>query len=148
MEEHNKLKIQGFLLGMFGLLFQSRIPRRYPRKLTRSFLRFQGSRPGLFYDLSARETCPLRCSPAPSEREPGLPPQINREKTTASHQSLRKDLATFLQSNFIAPFSLTNSCEELKKRKKGERHEIYSITYGKAAVPDWRHRGFHLSAGL
>ena len=56
-------------------------------KVAKSFLRFQGSRPGLFYDLFARETCPLRCSPAPSEREPGLPPQISREKTAASHQS-------------------------------------------------------------
>ncbi|MEE9504296.1 MAG: hypothetical protein V3V90_04140, partial [Thermodesulfobacteriota bacterium] len=28
----------------------------------KSFLRFQGSRPGLFYDLSAGEFCPLRIS--------------------------------------------------------------------------------------
>ena len=87
MEEQNKLKIQGLLLVMFGLLFQSRIQSRYSGKVAKSFLRFQGSRPGLFYDLSAREFCPLRCSPAPSEREPGLPPQISREKTAASHQS-------------------------------------------------------------
>ena len=112
MEEQNKLKIQGFLLVMFGLLFQFRIQSRYSGKVAKSFLRFQGSRPGLFYDLSARETCPLRCSPAPSEHEPGLPPHISREKTAASHQSLRKDLATFLQSNFIAPSSPTNSNEE------------------------------------
>jgi hypothetical protein len=59
----------------------------YSGKVAKSFLRFQGSRPGLFYDLSVRETCPLHCSPAPSEREPGLPPQISREKTAASHQS-------------------------------------------------------------
>ena len=26
----------------------------------RSYLSFQGSRPGLFYDLSAGESCPLR----------------------------------------------------------------------------------------
>jgi hypothetical protein len=109
------MKILGFLLVMVGLLFQSRILSRYLGKLAKSFLRFQGSRPGLFYDLSARETCPLRCSPAPSERESGLPPQISREKTAASHQSLRKDIANFLQSNFIMPFSPTNSCEEPEK---------------------------------
>ena len=28
-----------------------------------SFLLFQGSRPGLFYDLSAGESCPLRIPP-------------------------------------------------------------------------------------
>jgi hypothetical protein len=115
MEEQNKLKIQGFLLVMFGLLFQPRIQSRYSGKVAKSFLRFQGSRPGLFYDLSARETCPLRCSPAPSEREPGLPPHISREKTAVSHQSLRKDLATFLQSNLIAPSSPTNSYKEPSK---------------------------------
>ena len=59
---------------------------------TEAFLPFRGSRPGLFCDLSARETCPLRCSPAPVEREPGLPPQISHEKTAPSHQSLQKSL--------------------------------------------------------
>jgi hypothetical protein len=112
IEEQNKLKILGFFMVMFGMLFHFEIQSRYSGKVVKSFLRFQGSRPGLFYDLSARETCPLRCSPAPSEREPGLPPHISREKTAASHQSLRKDLATFLRSNFIASFSRTNSYEE------------------------------------
>jgi hypothetical protein len=58
----------------------------------KAILSFRGSRAGLFYDLSARETCPLRCSPAPVEREPGLPPQISHEKTAPSHQSLQKSL--------------------------------------------------------
>jgi hypothetical protein len=84
-----------------SLNFYSMIDSGYSRKVVKSFLRFRGSRPGLFYDLSARETCPLRCSPAPSEREPGLPPQISREKTAPFHQSLRKDFATFLQFNCI-----------------------------------------------
>ncbi len=137
MEEQNKLKIQGILLVMFGILFQSRIQSRYSGKEAKSFLRFQGSRPGLFYDLSARETCPLRCSPAPSEREPGLPPHISREKTAASHQSLRKDLATFLQSNFIAPSSPTNSCEEPKKKRREKAcfPDAFSIFY---IPPPWR----------
>ena len=105
---------------MFGPLLQSRILSRYLGKVEKSFLRFQGSRTGLFYDLSAREISPLRCPTAPSERESGLPPQINREKTAASHQSIRKDLATFLQSHFIAPSSLINFPEEPKfQNKKG-----------------------------
>jgi hypothetical protein len=44
-----------------------------------SFLRFQGSRAGLFYDLSARETCPLCFLLILVDREPGLPPQISHE---------------------------------------------------------------------
>ena len=43
----------------------------------------------LFYDLSARETCPLRRSPR-MRSGPGLPPQISREKTAPSRQSLQK----------------------------------------------------------
>ena len=54
------------------------------------FFRSKGSRAGLFYDLSARETCPLRRSPLPLEGEPGLPPQISHEKTAPSRQSLQK----------------------------------------------------------
>ncbi len=44
----------------------------------RSFLLFQGSRPGLFYDLSAGESCPPRIPPI----NQGLrfPPLISREK--------------------------------------------------------------------
>ena len=41
MEEQNKLKIQGFLLVVFGLLFQSRIQSRYSRKVAKSFLQFR-----------------------------------------------------------------------------------------------------------
>jgi hypothetical protein len=63
---------------------------RFSKRGALSFLRFQGSRAGLFNDLSARETCPLHRSP---EREPGLPPQISHEKTAPSRQSLRKDTA-------------------------------------------------------
>ena len=84
-----------------------------------SFLRFQGSRAGLFYDLSARETCPLRCSPDPLDREPGLPPQISHEKTAPSRQSLRKDIATLPcleHQNYFLP---TNSYEEPLKRWAG-----------------------------
>jgi hypothetical protein len=125
-EEQNKMKIQGFSPIMFALLFQSIIESEYSRKAVKSFLRFRGSRPGLFYDLSARETCPLRCSPAPSEREPGLPPQISREKTASSHQSLRKDFTTFLQFNLIVLFSPTNSYEEPKKEGKSGIYRIGS----------------------
>jgi hypothetical protein len=40
-----------------------------------SFLRFRGSRAGLFYDLSAGEFCPLRHSPPSVElRFPPQPP--------------------------------------------------------------------------
>jgi hypothetical protein len=55
-----------------------------------SFLRFRGSRAGLFYDLSAGEFCPLRHSPPSVELR--FPPQISHEKTAPSHQSLRKDI--------------------------------------------------------
>jgi hypothetical protein len=87
-----------------------------------SFLRFQGSRAGLFYDLSARETCPLRCSPDPLDREPGLPPQISHEKTApsasaelaAGRQSLQKDIATLPCLEHQHYFAATNSCEEPK----------------------------------
>jgi hypothetical protein len=61
-------------------------------KETKALLSFRGSRADLFCDLSAMETCPLRCSPAPIEREPGLPPQISHENTAPSHQSLQKSL--------------------------------------------------------
>jgi len=42
-----------------------------------SFLLFQGSRPGLFYDLSAGESCPLRIPPI--NRGLRFPPLISRE---------------------------------------------------------------------
>jgi len=42
-----------------------------------SFLLFQGSRPGLFYDLSAGESYPLRISASGGLR---FPPLISREK--------------------------------------------------------------------
>ena len=45
--------------------------------VVRSFLLFQGSRPGLFYDLSVGESCPLRISASGGLR---LPPLISREK--------------------------------------------------------------------
>ena len=48
--------------------------------LARSFLLFQGSRPGLFYDLSAEEFCPLRISTSGGLR---LPPLINHEKDSS-----------------------------------------------------------------
>jgi hypothetical protein len=44
----------------------------------RSFLLFQGSRPGLFYDLSVGDFCPLRIPPI--NRGLRLPPLISREK--------------------------------------------------------------------
>ena len=44
----------------------------------RSFLLFRGSRPGLFYDLSAGESCPLRIPP--TSRGLRFPPLISREK--------------------------------------------------------------------
>jgi len=62
-----------------------------------SFLRFRGSRAGLFNDLPAEdppeagEVLPLRRSPPAVE--PRVPPQISHEKTAPFHQSLRKDIA-------------------------------------------------------
>jgi len=44
----------------------------------RSYLTFQGSRPGLFYDLSVGESCPLRIPPI--NRGLRFPPLISREK--------------------------------------------------------------------
>jgi hypothetical protein len=75
---------------------------------TKAFLSFRGSRAGLFCDFSARETCPLRCSPAPVERESGLPPQISHGKTTPSHQSLQKNLCPLspLQGGLLRPYAL------------------------------------------
>jgi len=58
-------------------------------KVVEPFLPFQVSRAALFYDLSARETCPLHCSPR-LRSGPGLPPQISREKRAPSRQSLQK----------------------------------------------------------
>jgi hypothetical protein len=43
-----------------------------------SFLLFQGSRPGLFNDLSAGESCPLRIPPM--NRGLRFPPLISRKK--------------------------------------------------------------------
>ena len=42
------------------------------------FLQCRGSRPGLFYDLSAGESCPLRIPP--TSRGLRFPPLISREK--------------------------------------------------------------------
>jgi hypothetical protein len=62
---------------MFVLLFKGMIESGYLRKVVKTFLLFQVRqrriklpglvrlvlwRAGLFYGLSARETCPLRCS--------------------------------------------------------------------------------------
>jgi len=44
----------------------------------RSSLRFRGSRPGLFCNLSAGDSCPLRILPLP--RELRFPPLISCEK--------------------------------------------------------------------
>ena len=59
----------------------------------RSYLSFQGSRPGLFYDLSVGDFCPLRIPLINQGLR--LPPQISREKDSglrlvAGHQSLQK----------------------------------------------------------
>jgi len=48
----------------------------------RSFLLFRGSRPGLFYDLSTGDTCPLRILSHKSG-ELRLPPLISREKDSS-----------------------------------------------------------------
>jgi len=54
----------------------------------KAFLQFRGSWAGLFSDLSAGESCPLRI--APTCRGLRFPPLISREKTEPSHQSLQK----------------------------------------------------------
>ena len=47
----------------------------------RSFLLFQGSRPGLFYDVSTGESCALRILPrSKGAKELRLPPLVRREK--------------------------------------------------------------------
>ncbi len=63
-----------------------------------SFLTFQGSRPGLFNDLSAGEFCPLRIPP--TSRGLRFPPLISREKdgglspvTQKKHQGLPLSLS-------------------------------------------------------
>jgi hypothetical protein len=75
----------------------------------RPFLPYRGSRPGLFYDLSAGESCPLRILPrSQGVRELRFPPLISREtgdptklgterseasakkRTKASHQVFQK----------------------------------------------------------
>ena len=64
-----------------------------------SFLLFQGSRPGLFYDLSAGESCPLRISASGGLR---FPPLISREKdsglppVTTEKTSWPPDIANYL----------------------------------------------------
>jgi hypothetical protein len=44
MEEQNKLKIQGFLPVMFGLLFQSKIQSSYSGKMARHLSSVQSHR--------------------------------------------------------------------------------------------------------
>jgi hypothetical protein len=59
-----------------------------------AFRQFQGSRAGLFSDLSAGDSCPLRI--APRSFGPGdlrFPPLITHEKTAPSRQSLPKSPA-------------------------------------------------------
>ena len=47
----------------------------------RPFLLFRGSRPGLFYDVSTGDSCPLRILPRSfGARELRFPPLIRREK--------------------------------------------------------------------
>ncbi len=79
-----------------------------------SFLRFRGSRAGLFYDLSAGEFCPLRHSPR-LRSGLRLPPQISHEKTVPSRQSLRKDITVLPPQRLETAFSHPDSCEEAKK---------------------------------
>jgi hypothetical protein len=106
-----KLKIDIFETDIGAFISQQIIESN--GRVAISFLRFQGSR---------RETCPLRCSPDPLDREPGLPPQISHEKTApsasaelaAGRQSLRKDIATLPCLEHQHYFAATNSCEEPK----------------------------------
>jgi len=49
----------GYIFGKDPLLRASRIICSIGMGM-RSFLLFRGSRPGLFYDLSTGDTCPLR----------------------------------------------------------------------------------------
>jgi hypothetical protein len=64
-----------------------------------SFLTFQGSRPGLFYDLSAGEFCPLRIPPINRENYGGLPPV-----TQKIHQGLSLDLSGMGTSPWVFIF--------------------------------------------
>jgi len=54
----------------------------------KAFLQFRGSRAGLFCDLFAGESCPLRI--VPTCRDLRFPPLISREKTAPFHHSLQK----------------------------------------------------------
>jgi len=66
----------------------------------RPYLSFQGSRPGLFYDLSVGEFCPLRIPLINQGLR--LPPLISREKdsglppVTSEKTSCPLDIANYL----------------------------------------------------
>ena len=70
----------------------------------RSSLQFRGSRPGLFYDLSAGEFCPLRISASGGLR---FPPLISREKdnglppVTTEKTSCPPDIANYFMLSVV-----------------------------------------------
>ena len=73
------------------------------------FLGFRASRPGHFKKLETGESSPLRCSPSPSDREPGGPPFPNILKwrsPSASH--LEKTPWSVLIKNIVFVNALIN----------------------------------------
>ena len=82
----------------------------------RSFLLFQGSRPGLFYDLSEGESCPLRIPPI--NRRLRFPPLISREKdgglppVTTEKTSFPPDIANYLMLSVVCTNIAHPICDE------------------------------------
>ncbi|RLB28915.1 MAG: hypothetical protein DRG66_02865 [Deltaproteobacteria bacterium] len=72
----------------------------------RAFLLFQGSRLGLFYDVSEGESRPLRIPPI--NRRLRLPPLISREKhsglppVTTEKTSCPPDIANYLMLSVVS----------------------------------------------
>jgi hypothetical protein len=84
------------------------------RLIMRSFLLFQGSRPGLFYDLSAGESRPPRLSG--SRWRAGLPPQHSPRKARSCgfpHRHVLKRTAAPRQSRQKRPHAPPDSANYL-----------------------------------
>ncbi len=102
----------------------------------RPFLRFRVSRPGLFYDLSTGDSCPLRIPP--TSRGLRFPPLISREKhggLPTVTQKRSQSHTAYISATGVSPWVSTEYCLNvvaLKKthipmREKHARFLIYII---------------------
>ena len=74
----------------------------------RPFLRFRVSRPGLFYDLSTGDSCPLRIPP--TSRGLRFPPLISREKhggLPTVTQKRSQSHASYISATGVSPWVST-----------------------------------------